>query len=342
MPSRADPGADAPGRRSSRCAPSGDVRRRRRQRRLRRRPTTWRWCCTPRAPPRGPRSCRCASATSRPRPGTSARTLALTPDDRCLNIMPLFHIHGLIAATLSLAGGRRPRRAARRASTRSVLRLARRGRSPPGTRPCRPCTRRSWPAPRATRRASRAAGCASSAPSSASLPPQVMAALEETFGVPGDRGLRHDRGRRTRWPRNPLPPAPRKPGAVGIAAGPEVAHHGRRRRPAAAGRRSARSSSAARNVTPGYENNPDANAKAFFTDGWFRTGDQGMLDEEGYLRLTGRLKEIINRGGEKISPARGRRRADGPSGRAAGASPSPCRTTSWARRSPPPSCCARA
>ena len=56
-----------------------------------------------------------------------------------------------------------------------------------------------------------------------------------------------------------------------------------------------------RNVTAGYEANPDANAKAF-TNGWFRTGDQGMLDDAGYLRLTGRLKEIINRGGEKISP----------------------------------------
>ena len=56
-----------------------------------------------------------------------------------------------------------------------------------------------------------------------------------------------------------------------------------------------------RNVTLGYENNPEANAKAF-THGWFRTGDEGYLDAEGYLRLTGRLKEIINRGGEKVSP----------------------------------------
>ena len=55
------------------------------------------------------------------------------------------------------------------------------------------------------------------------------------------------------------------------------------------------------NVTGGYEANPDANAKAF-TDGWFRTGDQGVMDEEGYLRITGRLKELINRGGEKVSP----------------------------------------
>ena len=56
-----------------------------------------------------------------------------------------------------------------------------------------------------------------------------------------------------------------------------------------------------RNVTAGYENNPAANASAF-TNGWFRTGDQGTLDADGYLRLTGRLKELINRGGEKISP----------------------------------------
>jgi acyl-CoA synthetase (AMP-forming)/AMP-acid ligase II len=55
------------------------------------------------------------------------------------------------------------------------------------------------------------------------------------------------------------------------------------------------------NVTRGYENNPAANAKAF-SNGWFRTGDQGVLDEQGFLRLTGRLKELINRGGEKVLP----------------------------------------
>ena len=55
------------------------------------------------------------------------------------------------------------------------------------------------------------------------------------------------------------------------------------------------------NVIDGYENNPDANATSF-TNGWFRTGDQGFLDDNGYLTLVARIKELINRGGEKISP----------------------------------------
>jgi acyl-CoA synthetase (AMP-forming)/AMP-acid ligase II len=99
---------------------------------------------------------------------------------------------------------------------------------------------------------------------------------------------------------NPLPPAARKPGSVGIAAGPEVAvmdTNGGLLEPGETGEIVIRGD----NVTAGYENNPKANEENW-TDGWFRTGDQGVMDEEGYLRVTGRLKEIINRGGEKVSP----------------------------------------
>ncbi len=99
---------------------------------------------------------------------------------------------------------------------------------------------------------------------------------------------------------NPLPPRARKPGRVGIAAGPEVAimdEDGNILPQGEIGEVVIRGP----NVTPGYENNPKANAEAF-TDGWFRTGDQGRFDADGYLTITGRLKEIINRGGEKISP----------------------------------------
>jgi acyl-CoA synthetase (AMP-forming)/AMP-acid ligase II len=99
---------------------------------------------------------------------------------------------------------------------------------------------------------------------------------------------------------NPLPPRARKPGSVGVAAGPEVAIMDEAGRILPAGE-IGEVVIRGPNVTPGYQNNPSANAAAF-TSGWFRTGDQGAFDDEGYLRLTGRLKEIINRGGEKISP----------------------------------------
>jgi acyl-CoA synthetase (AMP-forming)/AMP-acid ligase II len=135
--------------------------------------------------------------------------------------------------------------------------------------------------------------------SSASLPPQVMQAVEAAFGVPviesyGMTEAAHQMAS------NPLPPAPRFAGSVGIAAGPEIAVMdglGRVLPPGQAGEVVIRGG----NVTAGYENNPDANRQSF-TDGWFRTGDEGVIDDLGYLRLTGRLKEIINRAGEKISP----------------------------------------
>ena len=99
---------------------------------------------------------------------------------------------------------------------------------------------------------------------------------------------------------NPLPPATRKPGTVGRAAGPEVAimdAAGALLPPGSTGEIVIRGP----NVTAGYENNPQANDEAF-TNGWFRTGDQGTMDADGYVSITGRLKEIINRGGEKVSP----------------------------------------
>ena len=99
---------------------------------------------------------------------------------------------------------------------------------------------------------------------------------------------------------NPLPPGAQKPGIVGLPAGPEVAimdDDGAILPQGEIGEVVIRGP----NVTKGYEANPEANAKAF-TNGWFRTGDQGMFDEDGYLMLTGRLKELIKRGGEQVSP----------------------------------------
>jgi acyl-CoA synthetase (AMP-forming)/AMP-acid ligase II len=135
--------------------------------------------------------------------------------------------------------------------------------------------------------------------SSSSMPPQVIKELEEVFHAPlieayGMTEATHQMAC------NPLPPAVRKPGKVGIAAGPEVAImdlDGGLLPRGETGEIVIRGA----NVTAGYENNPKANEEGFL-NGWFRTGDQGVMDEDGYISITGRLKEIINRGGEKISP----------------------------------------
>jgi acyl-CoA synthetase (AMP-forming)/AMP-acid ligase II len=135
--------------------------------------------------------------------------------------------------------------------------------------------------------------------SSSSLPGPVMAELEETFGAPviESYGMTEASHQMTS---NLLPPGKRKAGTVGVAAGPEVAlmgEDGKILGPGGQGEIVIRGP----NVFSGYENNPAANAAAF-RDGWFRTGDQGMFDADGYLSITGRLKEIINRGGEKVAP----------------------------------------
>lgn len=224
--------------------------------------------------------------------------LQLKAGDRCLNVMPLFHIHGLIAAVLSSmnAGG-------------SVF-------CAPGfnalsffswMEEANPTWYTAVPTMHQTilARAGRNKEIIAKSKlrfvrsSSASLPPQVMTELEDVFGCPvleayGMTEAAHQMAS------NPLPDAPRYPGSVGVAAGPEIAimdTDGKQLDTGGTGEIVIRGP----NVFSGYENNPDANAEAFYGD-WFRTGDQGILDDGGYLRITGRLKEIINRGGEKISP----------------------------------------
>jgi amino acid adenylation domain-containing protein len=222
------------------------------------------------------------------------RALELTAADRCLNVMPLFHIHGLAAAVLaSLASGASvvctPGFYAPRflewldefeptwytaVPTMQQAILARAG----GER-------------RSSLRVIRSC--------SAALAPQVMAELERVFSVPviesyGMTEAAHQMAS------NPLPPGRRKPGSVGRAAGPEIAimdQAGDLLGACQTGEIVIRGL----NVTAGYANNPAANQSGF-SGGWFRTGDQGRLDEEGYLFISGRTKEIINRGGEKISP----------------------------------------
>jgi acyl-CoA synthetase (AMP-forming)/AMP-acid ligase II len=136
--------------------------------------------------------------------------------------------------------------------------------------------------------------------SSSSLPPQVLLELEKTFGVPVVEAYAMTEASH-QMTCNQLPPGERKPGTVGCAAGPEVAIMDETSSDLLAQGGIGEVVIRGSNVTTGYENNPQANSECF-VDTWFRTGDQGVMDEHGYLTITGRLKEIINRGGEKISP----------------------------------------
>ena len=228
-------------------------------------------------------------------------SLRLVPGDRCLNIMPLFHIHGLIAAVLSSLGAGASVHCAPGFNAMRVFAWL--DEIEPTWYTAVPTMHQTIVA-RASRNPESVARARKNLrlirSSSSSLPPQVMAELEATFDAPvveayGMTEAAHQMAC------NPLPPGARKPGSVGIAAGPEVAimdESGSAILPVGSvGEIVIRGP----NVTPGYENNPEAN-KTAFTDGWFRTGDQGVMDDEGYISITGRLKEIINRGGEKISP----------------------------------------
>jgi acyl-CoA synthetase (AMP-forming)/AMP-acid ligase II len=229
--------------------------------------------------------------------GNVIRTYDLTQHDVSLCVMPLFHVHGLVASLLAtLATGGTvvvpPRFNAlgfwrivqdhdvtwySAVPTMHQLLIARlKG----GERPdigklrfIRSC--------------------------SAALSPDTMSTMENAFGVPvleayGMTEASHQMAS------NPLPPRVRKAGSVGPGTGVRIGimdaeghllepgHHGE-------------VVIQGPNVIRGYENNPEANATSF-SSGWFRTGDQGFLDADGYLTLVARIKELINRGGEKISP----------------------------------------
>jgi amino acid adenylation domain-containing protein len=227
-----------------------------------------------------------------------SKSLTLTESDRCLNVMPLFHIHGLAGALLaSIAAGA------------GII--------------CSPGFSESdffdwlhlyqptWytAVPTMHQAILARASIQSGTPvhhslrfirsCSSALPPKVFKALENAFRVPviESYGMTEASHQMTA---NPLPPEKRKAGSVGMPAGVAMRimdNAGNFIENGGVGEIVIQGE----NVTDGYENNPQANRKAF-CNGWFRTGDQGHFDADGYLFITGRLKEIVNRGGEKVSP----------------------------------------
>jgi oxalate---CoA ligase len=230
--------------------------------------------------------------------GNIAATLQLTEGDRCLNVMPLFHIHGLVGALLSSV-------------TAGASVICTSGFDAEEFVPWLEALAPTWytavptihhavlSSAQADRRPLRNHSLRFIRSSSAALPARVMQGLEELFHVPVIEayGMTEAAHQMTS---NPLPPLQRKVGSVGIAAGPEVSimdETGNLLPTGEIGEIVIRGA----NVMRGYDNNSSANAAAF-TQRWFRTGDQGYLDIDGYLFISGRLKEIINRGGEKISP----------------------------------------
>jgi acyl-CoA synthetase (AMP-forming)/AMP-acid ligase II len=225
-------------------------------------------------------------------------TLNLVPEDCGLNIMPLFHIHGLMAGLLAplVAGSRvfcTP-------GFHALKFFGWMSEAKPTWYTAVPTMHQAILSRAGHNKEIIAANALRFVrSSSSSMPPQVIRELEATFSAPlveayGMTEAAHQMAS------NPLHPGKRIPGTVGLAAGPEVAimdEQGDLLAPDQMGEIVIRGE----NVTQGYENNPQANGEAF-TRGWFRTGDQGMMSPEGYISITGRLKEIINRGGEKISP----------------------------------------
>lgn len=136
---------------------------------------------------------------------------------------------------------------------------------------------------------------------SSPLSPTVFHNLEKTYNAPVLEAYAMTEAAH-QMTSNPLPPAKRKPGTVGVGQGVEVRildEQGNELSQGAEGEICIKGT----NVTKGYLNNPSANESSFHkNNGFFRTGDQGKKDEDGYIIITGRIKELINKGGEKISP----------------------------------------
>ncbi|KAL8874362.1 MAG: hypothetical protein Q9174_000313 [Haloplaca sp. 1 TL-2023] len=235
-----------------------------------------------------------SGTTGRPKANIKM-TYRLSPGDRTLLVMPLFHVHGLLAGLLAPlhSGGSVvaplrfsasefwnhfiTNRANWYTAVPTIHQILLRSPRPakiPGIRFIRSC--------------------------SSPLSPATFHELEKAFSAPVLEAYAMTEGAH-QMTSNPLPPSRRQPGSVGTGWGVEVKilDHSSNELPLGSeGEICVRGE----NVTKGYLNNSEANKSSFTSEGFFRTGDQGTQDQYGYITITGRIKELINKGGEKISP----------------------------------------
>lgn len=222
-------------------------------------------------------------------------TYELSPKDRTMLVMPLFHVHGLLAGFLApLASGGSvivPLKfsasvfwkdfAEHRANWYTAVPTIH-----------QILLKNPIPSPKPAIRFIRSC--------SSPLSPRTFHELEKALGAPVLEAYAMTEAAH-QMTSNPLPPNQRKPGSVGLGQGVEVKILDDAGNEVAQGKE-AEICIKGENVTTGYLNNPAANASSFTKNGFFRTGDQGKKDTEGYIIITGRIKELINKGGEKISP----------------------------------------
>jgi acyl-CoA synthetase (AMP-forming)/AMP-acid ligase II len=225
-----------------------------------------------------------------------ANTCSLTPDDISLCIMPLFHIHGLVASTLAplVSGGTvvLPTKFNPLTFWQTVHQYH-------VTWYSAVPTMHQLLLARAHGHKHNAGTLRFIRSASAPLAPEIIQRIEDVFGVPyieayGMTEASHQMSS------NPLPPKYRKHGSVGQATGIQISIMDAEGKHLDRGERGEVVIQGP-SVFGGYENNPEANA-ASFVQGWFRTGDQGFLDQDNYLHLTGRIKDLIIRGGENVAP----------------------------------------
>src|ERR1700688_1384147 len=228
-----------------------------------------------------------------------ANTYALSAEDVSLCIMPLFHIHGLIGSTMAtlLSGGAVV--VPTKFNALSFWRTVRENRvtwysGVPTMHQLLLARTHHKPTEAGTLRFIRSC--------SAPLSSDLIHKIEGLFGVPFVEayGMTEAAHQMTS---NPLPPRHRKAGSVGVGTGIRISVMDKDGNHLANTKRGEIAIQGA-SVFRGYENNPEANARAL-VNGWFHTGDEGFLDEDCYLHLTGRIKDTIIRGGENIAPHEG-------------------------------------